>query len=64
MITDCDIEHRSVLLHDDAVKGERKRDPLVFLNAAVVMRIKISEFIVFVKRILLNIHARRVNVCA
>ena len=54
----------AVFLDDNTVQGERYRHPLVLLDAAVVMRIKVRQPAVLIERILLHIKAARVDVRA
>ena len=44
--------------------GQRQRDPLVLLDAAVIVRVQIGHVFIFVERILLDVQAGRINVCA
>ena len=39
-------------------------DPLIFLYAAVVMSLEIGKLVAFVKRILLEVYARRIDMRA
>ena len=41
---------------------ERQRDPLVLLDAAIVMRVEIREAAIFIERVLLDIEAAGVDV--
>ena len=59
-----DIDLCSVLLDDDAVDGQRDRDPLVLLDAAVIVRIEVAEPVALIERILLDVDARRIDVGA
>ena len=63
-LADADFDDRAVLLDDDAVQCERQRDPLVLLDAAVVMRVEVGEAAVLVERVLLDIESARVDVRA
>ena len=49
---------------DNAVNGERQRDPLVLLDAAVVMRVEQRQIARFVERVLLDVQTRAVDVRA
>ena len=51
-------------LGNDAVDGQRERDPLVLLDAAVVVRVEKREVGGLVQRVLLEVEARRVDVRA
>ena len=55
---------RAVLAHDDAVQRQRHRQPLVLLDAAVVVRIQIGQAARLVQRVLLYIQARGIDVRA
>ena len=46
----------TVLFYDDPVKCKGDGDPLVFLDPAVIMGVKISKGSVFIKGIGLDIH--------
>ena len=54
----------AVFFRDNAMNGERQRDPLVLLDAAVVMRVEQREIARFVERVLLDIQTRAVDVRA
>ena len=58
------VHDRAVLLGDDAVHGERERDPLIVLDAAVVVRVEKCEAVALVEWILLQIEAGAVDVRA
>ena len=49
---------------DDAMDGQRERDPLVLLDAAIVMRVEQGYVGVLVERVLLGVETRRVDVGA
>jgi hypothetical protein len=51
----------AVLLYDHSVKGKRNRHPLIFLYAAVIMGIQIGKASVLIKRLLLYIQSRGIN---
>ena len=57
-----DGHHRTVLLRHHAVQRQRQRDPLVILDAAVIMRVKQREAVGFVQGILLQVKARGIDV--
>ena len=63
LFADDDVLHRAVLLGDDAMQREGNRDPLILLDAAVIMRIEVGETAVLIERILLDVEAARVDVC-
>ncbi len=52
---------RTILAADDAMQRHRSCDPLILLDAAVVMRIQQNQSVFFIKRMLLEIHARAVD---
>ena len=54
----------AVFFRDNAMNGERQCDPLVLLDAAVVMRVEQREIARFVERVLLDIQTRAVDVRA
>src|SRR5699024_4430284 len=60
-LTDADIDYCAVFLCDNPMNRKRNGHPLVFLDAAVVMRIEIRKLCIFIKRILLYIETRGVN---
>ncbi len=59
---DDDIDGLPILQCDSAVQLQRDGDPLVFLYAAVVVRLEIAHFVRLVHSYLLEIKARRVHV--
>ena len=63
-LADADLDDRAIFLDDDAVQSERQRDPLVLLDAAVVMRVEVSEAAVLVGRGLPDVEAARIDVRA
>ena len=62
-LSDHDFHNGSVFFGYNAVECHRSGYPLIFFDAAIVVRVQIREFFVFVQRILFNIDARRVNMC-
>ena len=52
----------AVLLHNDAVQRKRAGNKLIFLDAAVIVCIQITEAAFFVQRILFDIHSGAVDV--
>ena len=64
LAADGDIDRAAVLERDGAVQLQRDRDPLVLLDAAVIVRLEIRQLRVLVHRRLLEIKARRVDVRA
>ena len=63
IFTQCNLHACSVFFCHNTVQCQRHRNPLIFFDAAIVVRVQIREFFVFVQRILLDIDARRVNMC-
>ena len=55
------VNYTSVFLYNNAMHSQRQCYPLVFLHTAIVMGIQISQICVLIKRILLNIKTRGVN---
>ena len=64
LLSDRNLDDRTILFHDYAVQGKRNRHPLIFLDAAVVMCVEIGKAAVLIERILLNIQATRIDVGA
>ena len=62
LLTNCKGNHASVLFHNDSVQSQRKGNPLVFLDAAIIMGIQKSHLGILIKRILLQIKTGRINV--
>ena len=58
----ADVNRRSVGFCDRAVKSKRNCCPLIFLYSAVVMGFEKAHSVGFVKRALLQVHSRRVDV--
>ena len=61
VLSDVDHFSASVLLDDDAVNGQRNSHPLILFDAAVIVGIQIGKTIFFVKRILLQIETRGID---
>ena len=61
---DIDKHLLAALLDDNAVQRQRNRNPLILLDAAVVMRIQIRQILILIQRVLLHVDARRVDVRA
>ena len=59
---DADGQHRAIDAHHHAVQRQRKRDPLVFLDAAVVLGVQVSQAVLLVEGVLLQVDAGRVDV--
>ena len=64
VFADADLDGLARLERDDAVDSQRERDPLVLLDAAVIVRVEQSDIRVLVERVLLGVEARRVDVGA
>ena len=64
VVAHLDVHHGAVFLRDHAVQRQRQRDPLVVLDAAVIMRIEQREPVRLVQRVLLEVEARAVDVRA
>ena len=62
VLADRDLHDRAVLLGHDAVQRQRRGRPLVFLDAAVVMRLEIGQLAVLIEGVRLEIEARGVDV--
>ena len=58
------LDDAAVFLGDYAMDGQGQRDPLVFLDAAVIVRVKQRESARFIQRVLLDVQAGAVNVSA
>ena len=59
-----DVDSFAVLLRHDAVDGQRKSNPLVFLYSAVIVGIQVGEIRFFIKRVLLDVQTRRESMWA
>ena len=64
ILADLHVHHAAVLLGDHAVQRQRDGDPLVVFDAAVVMGVHEGKLAGFVQRVLLDVQARAVDVCA
>ena len=60
-VADGDIDPLAVALEDNAIDGQRKRVPLVFLDAAVVVRVDVGDGIILADGVRLGVKARRVD---
>ena len=58
------VDRAAILERDRAVQLQRDRDPLVLLDAAVIVRLKIRQLRILVHRRLLEIEARGIDVRA
>ena len=58
VFADNNLDHASVLLGNNAVNGKRYGCPLIFLDAAVVMRLEEAETVRFIERMLLQVYSR------
>ena len=64
LVADVDVDGGAVLFADDAYERERGSDPVVALDAAIVVRVEISHVAGLEGGVLLKVQARRVNVGA
>ena len=64
LITNGHINARTILADNRSVKRQRKREPLILLDAAIDMAIKVHKTALFIKRLRLKVKARRVRVAA
>ena len=62
--TDMHFHLRAVFFYDDTMQGQRQRDPLILLDAAVIMGVQIRKLTVFIQRILLQIQTRGIDMGA
>lgn len=63
LLTDADTNNSAILFRNHTMNCHGNRSPLVFLDATVIMRIKICKTILLIQRILLDINSWRVDVC-
>ena len=64
LAADGNVDRAAVLKRDGTVQLQRDRDPLVLLDAAVIVRLEIRQLRILIHRRLLEVEARRVDVCA
>ena len=64
VLADVDDDLFAGLPDDHAVQRQRDGDPLIFLDAAVIMRIQIRQIGILIERVLLHVDARGVDVRA
>ena len=64
LAADGNVDRAAVLERDGAVQLQRDRDPLVLLDAAVIVRLEIRQLRILIHWRLLEIEARRVDVRA
>ena len=64
IFADFHVDDAAVLLRHDAVQRQRDGDPLVMLDAAIVMRVQKGEIVRLVQRVLLHVQTRAVDVRA
>ena len=64
VLAHADVDDGAVLLGDDAVDGQRDGDPLVLLDAAVVVGVEREKVVLLLEGVLLEVDARRVDVGA
>ena len=62
IITDIHVYNAAILLNDNTMKCHRKGNPLILLHTTIVMRIKKSKIRILIERVLLQVHARAVDV--
>ena len=62
MQTDADLQHSAVSLRHHPMQCQGQGDPLVFLDAAIIMGIKISQAAFLIQGILLHIQAAGIYV--
>ena len=56
-----DLNGGKVFFNNNSVKRKRQGNPLIFLDASVIMRIKISYLGIFIKRVALKVKSGRIN---
>ena len=61
LFSKANIEHRSVCLGNHTVYGQRHRDPLIFLNAAIIVRFSKCQIMIFIERIRAKIESGRIQ---
>jgi hypothetical protein len=61
IVAQRNIDHGAILLGHYTLKRERQRDPLIVLDAAVIVRIEQHKIGSFVKRILLQVETRGID---
>ena len=54
----------AVLFHDDAVQRQRDRAPLIFFDAAVIVRFEKRDLRLLIQRVRLEVQARRIDVAS
>ena len=64
ILTDIQLNHRFVLLHDYTMQRQWQGNPLILFDTAVIMRIQHREFLILIQRILFDIQTRRIHVCS
>ena len=64
VLADDHVHHGAVLLGHHAVEGQGQGDPLVLLDAAVVVGVQVDKLRVLVEGVLLQVHAGAVDVGA
>ena len=62
VVADLDVDFAAVAADDEAVQLERDGDPLVFADAAVVVRLEVGQLGVLIERIGLEVEPRGVGV--
>ena len=61
VFSDRYLNYCSIFFHYCSVKSQRRCHPLIFFDAAIIMRIQICHSAVFVQRFLLDIQPRGIN---
>ena len=64
VFADLHVHNAAVLLRHHAVQRQRDGDPLIVLDAAVIVRVQEGEIVGLVQRVLLHVQARAVDVRA
>ena len=64
VLANVDVHNRAVLLGNHAMQGQRRGNPLIRLDAAVVVRVQKGQLVGLVNGILLNVQARAIDVRA
>ena len=64
VLADDHVHDGAVLLGHDAMDGQRQGDPLVLLDATVVVGVQRDELVLLLDGVLLDVEARRVDVRA
>ena len=62
VLANCAGDCLTVLLDDDAVQRQRDRAPLIFFDAAVIVRFEKRDLRLLIQRVRLEVQARRIDV--